>query len=262
MLAKIKVMTFNLRFDTERDGDNAWEHRRELVVDLIRECAPDILGTQEGTPRQLDYLMESLPEYRMVAEGRVWDATCQYPTLFVVDRRWGILDAGEFWLSLSPSEHRSKSWDSAFPRMMSHALLEERESGWSVLAAVTHLDHLGARARVEQALMIAEWFQDRSAYARILLGDFNDLPLSPVHSVLVNPGTGLVDTWQELGREENEASMTHHDFSGVPKKCRMDWILISRDWCVVDAAIVRTNRRGRYPSDHFPYLAVLERAHG
>ena len=90
------------------------------------------------------------------------------------------------------------------------------------------------------------------------MGDFNDGPDSAVHHLLASSKTGLRDTWQVLCREEDEASMTHHNFQGLPKPCRMDWVLVSREFRVLDAMVVRSNREGRYPSDHFPYAVELD----
>lgn len=38
----------------------------------------------------------------------------------------------------------------------------------------------------------------------------------------------------------------------------MDWILVSRDFVVRDAVVIRDHVEGLYPSDHFPYMATLE----
>jgi len=253
----MKIMTFNLRFDNAQDGSNGWPHRRDMLVDVIKHHQPAILGTQEGMERQLVFLQESLPGYRMHAPRRTWDDTCQYPTLFTRRDAFDVLDGGEFWLSLTPDVHRSKNWDSAFPRMMSYGLLRDRAANRTLWVLVTHLDHMGGEARIRQAGLIASWLNERREPC-ILLGDFNDFPESAVHHVLIRPATILADTWQVLEKSENEASMTHHDFYGVPGKCRMDWILVSPHFCVRDAAVLRDNRNGKYPSDHFPYATELE----
>jgi endonuclease/exonuclease/phosphatase family metal-dependent hydrolase len=253
----MQIMTFNIRFENDRDGDNAWSFRKDLLVEVIAESSPDILGTQEGTGSQLTYLMDRLPQYRMQAFGRFWDDTCQYPTLFYRADRFRLLEGGEFWLSRTPAVHRSKDWDSAFPRMMSYGLMEDMEGRASFWTAVTHLDHMGSEARREQAAILARWLGERAG-PRILMGDFNDEPDSAVHHVLAASKTGLRDTWQALCREEDQASMTHHNFQGLPQQCRMDWILVSREFRVLDAMVVRSNREGRYPSDHFPYAVELD----
>ncbi len=252
----MQIMTFNLRFDNDDDGDNAWKHRKNIVVETILRRSPSILGTQEGMPRQLSYLQERLSDYIMHAPVRPVDETCQYPTLFYRKDRLRAIETGEFWLSLTPDAHRSKHWDSAFPRMMSYGLFEDLSSGRRFWALVTHLDHMGGVARLEQSRIIVEWMLGRPE-PKILMGDFNDFPGSPVHGLLTGSEGALLDTWQALGMDESEESMTRHDFRGVPKKYRMDWILVSRSFAVSDAQIVRDHIGGCYPSDHFPYVANL-----
>ena len=42
----LRVMTFNIRLPTDQDGDNRWDARRDLVVDMLRTENPDLIGTQ------------------------------------------------------------------------------------------------------------------------------------------------------------------------------------------------------------------------
>ena len=258
----MRIMTFNIRFENDVDGDNAWCYRRDLVVGVVGRIRPWILGTQEGTRRQLAYLQDRLPEYGMYAGDRPDDETCQYPTLFYRRDRLRLLEGGEFWLSLTPLVHRSKDWDSAFPRMMSYGLFEDVREKRRMWAVVTHLDHIGERARVEQAGMIARWIKGlQPTCPVVLMGDFNDMPGSGAHRSLTDREGGLLDTWQVLEMAEDQSSMTHHDFRGVPGKCRMDWVLVSEDFVVRDVRIIRDHFGGRYPSDHFPYAVDLDWAH-
>ena len=253
----MRVMTFNLRFENEIDGDNRWAHRCELLVKTILKSGPHILGTQEGKPSQLDFLSARLVDYRISAESRHWDKECQYPTLFYREETFRSLEGGEFWLSGTPSVHRSKDWDSAFPRMMSYAHLEVRETGRSLWVVVTHLDHISERARIEGAKMVRTWAAARSA-PTVLVGDFNDRPGSEVHSILTFPRGPFFDTWERLEQPEDESSFTQHGFTGVGGKGRIDWILVTGDFRVLDATIGRDHEGGRYPSDHFPYWVDLE----
>jgi endonuclease/exonuclease/phosphatase family metal-dependent hydrolase len=253
----MRVMTFNIRFENHQDGVQTWFFRRDQVQELILHYAPDIIGTQEGMWHQLLYLRDQLPGYSLHAPERVLDATCQYPSLFFDRNSLAPLEGGESWLSKTPQIHLSKSWDSAFPRMMSHGKFEWKEGGVPIWVAVTHLDHAGPEARYQQARIIAKWFTDVKGPA-ILMGDFNDRPGSPAHGVLTAPGTGLSDTWQLLDGEEGEGGYTHHGFSGVPRNSRMDWIMVSSHFRVKRAEIVRDHIHGSYPSDHFPYMVDLD----
>ncbi len=253
---RMRLITFNLRFENERDGENAWSSRRGFVVRLVRRYAPSILGTQEGRWTQLRYLEEHLPEYHMHAQNRVIDETSQYPTLFVRKDALDVLEGEELWLSKTPRVHLSKNWNSAYPRMMSAAKLKCRSTGRVFWAVVTHLDHMAEEARYFQARLLADWVSDRKEPA-VVMGDFNDAPGSRTHNALISERTGLIDTWAHTNNEEGEASFTHHGFKGVPGKARMDWILASRCFNVDDVRILRDCEDGRYPSDHFPVLADL-----
>lgn len=250
------IMTFNIRFENDRDGQNAWVYRKNLVIRVIERYRPDIVGTQEGRWNQLLFLRDNLSAYSLNAPDRTIDSTCQYPTLFVRKENLHILHGEEFWLSKTPHIHRSKDWGSAFPRMINCALVKARGSGEEMWVAVTHLDHKGVKARYEQAGMIASWVK-KPRRPVILMGDFNDVPGSTVHQRLIKPRTGLRDTWQVLGREEDADAFTHHGFTGIPQNGRIDWILVSHHFRVKDAVIIRDLFKGRYPSDHFPYIVNL-----
>ncbi|MDT8303338.1 MAG: endonuclease/exonuclease/phosphatase family protein [Sedimentisphaerales bacterium] len=247
-------MTFNIRFENDSDGLNGWSYRRKLVTQIIDKYSPSILGTQEGKRSQLSYLKETLPAYEIHIPDRITDDVSQCPTLFIKRNEFEVLEGKEQWLSKTPHVHLSKDWDSAFPRMMSYAKLCEKKSGIHLWVAVTHLDHIGVEARYNQAKIIADWSKCRNEPV-IVMGDFNDNPGSPVHEVLTAPETILRDTWQILKRKENRDSFTNHGFDGIPKKTRMDWILASSHFHVTDAVIIRDSMAGRYPSDHFPYMA-------
>ncbi len=254
----MRIMTFNLLFDGGKNNRFPWEMRRDLVVRIIERYGPHILGTQEGMKRQLEYLRDRLaPEYAMVARGRNWDDTSQYPTLFYRADAFALLEAGEFWLSKTPEIHLSKDWGSGFPRMMSYGVFRNNSTGRDFLSLVTHLDHISDEARLEQAKIIGRWLASHSEPA-VVMGDFNDKPGSVVHGILTREYRAMIDAWQALSLPESELSMTRHDGAGNPKKCRMDWILVSPDFTVLRAEIIRDNEGGLYPSDHYPCLVELK----
>jgi hypothetical protein len=41
-----RVMSFNVRMDTEKDGDNRWDNRKEVVAGIIRNQRPLAFGLQ------------------------------------------------------------------------------------------------------------------------------------------------------------------------------------------------------------------------
>jgi endonuclease/exonuclease/phosphatase family metal-dependent hydrolase len=252
----MRLMTFNLRFANPADGHNEWQFRKELVVDVILNHKPDLLGTQEGTVPQLQFLMEHLPGYRPLTAHRQVDPTCQYPTIFYRDDRFQVQESHEFWLSETPAVHRSLSWGSAFPRMATYGLFQEAGCTTSFYFVNTHLDHISAAARREGARMIRNFFFPLNLPI-ILVGDFNEPPDGPVYRELVGAASPLRDTWRAVHPSAAEAS-THHGFNGARPGHRIDWILATPPFQVRGAAIIADSQDGRYPSDHFPYEAEVE----
>ncbi len=252
----MRIMTFNLRFATPADGPNEWQHRKELVVEIIQAHRPDLLGTQEGTVPQLEYLAGHLPGYLPLTAHRQVDVTCQYPTIFYRAGRFQVKESGEFWLSETPTAHRSLSWGSAFPRLVTYGLFQEagRELGFYFLD--THLDHISQEARFKGAGMIRDFFFPFPEPI-ILAGDFNEPPDSPVYQQFLGSGRLFYDTWRAAHPGGEEAT-TQHGFDGRPRGSRIDWILVTPPFRVRQAAILTDNRDGRYPSDHFPYEAEVE----
>ncbi len=250
------VMTFNLRFATPLDGPNEWRFRRDLVVDLITGQRPDLLGTQEGTVPMLSELAAQLPEYLPLTAHRQVDETCQYPTIFYRAAGFTTQESGEFWLSQTPEVHRSRSWDSAFPRLATYGRFRETGRTGSFYFINTHLDNLSPEARLQGARMIRDRFAPLSR-PLLLAGDFNEPPGFPVYRELIGAGRPFLDTWRALHPEGQEAT-TQHAFDGTPRGARIDWILATPAFRVRRVAIVTGHQDNRYPSDHFPYEAEVE----
>jgi endonuclease/exonuclease/phosphatase family metal-dependent hydrolase len=252
----MRLMTFNLRFANPEDGPNEWEFRKELVVEVISNHRPDLLGTQEGTVPQLRYLEEHLPGYRPLTAHRQVDSTCQYPTIFYRADRFHMQESNEFWLSKTPAVHRSLSWGSAFPRMATYGLFQEKGRTTGFYFINTHLDHISDAARREGARMIREFFMPLNR-PLILVGDFNEPPDGPVYREFIHADRPFRDTWKAVHSQVEEAT-TQHGFDGEHWGHRIDWILVTPPFQVRRAAIVADSQEGRYPSDHFPYEAEVE----
>ena len=58
----IRVMSFNIRYDTESDGIHKWDNRKDFVLEVIQDFDPDLLGIQEAMKSQVDYLSNNLKD--------------------------------------------------------------------------------------------------------------------------------------------------------------------------------------------------------
>lgn len=79
---KLKVMTFNLRYDKPDLGNQAGKVRQAAVAELIAAHAPDLIGTQEGKAHQLLDLHRLLPNYQSVGSDRTGIGLDEYCAIF------------------------------------------------------------------------------------------------------------------------------------------------------------------------------------
>ena len=104
------IMSFNLRYWNETDGEHGWPERRDSVAELIRQQNPLILGTQEGLPSMLEDLDQRLPAYGRIGEGRWAGGENEYNAVYFRRDAVEVLRWGQFWLSETPSVPASRSW--------------------------------------------------------------------------------------------------------------------------------------------------------
>jgi len=260
----VRVMSFNIRYGTAKDGDDSWDKRRDFLVETIRKYDPDLLGMQEVLAEQADFLQQQLPGYGFAGGGRD-DGKRKgefSPVMFKKDR-FELLAHGMWWLSPTPEKIGSKGWDAALPRIVTWARLKDRKSGATLLWFNTHWDHVGNTARVESGKLMRKLIEDNGGPdgPAIVTGDFNSTEETPQYkSLTVGDGSRLklIDAYREVHPqvEENEASF--NSFKGTTKGLRIDWILHSPQWAAKGASIDRTQRNGHTPSDHYPVTAELE----
>ncbi len=262
----VRVMTFNIRYGTANDGDNAWKNRQDLVAETIRNFKPDLLGTQEVLAFQADFLSEQFPEFEMVGVGRD-DGKRQgeFSSLYFNKDRFKPVSSGTFWLSETPGVAGSKSWDSSLPRVATWAKLRDGQAGGREIVFLnTHWDHIGDQARTESGKMIHKWMGEKAAnQPTIITGDFNVTETHPgLAALMSSPSDSLKfrDVYRLVHPEPRDDEATFNGFHGRTKGKRIDFILASPAFQPVEGAIDRTNRDGRYPSDHFPVTAVLQYA--
>lgn len=254
----LRVMTFNLRTATARDGDDAWPHRRELLVRVIREYDPDFLGVQEAQRSQLDALAKAFPELAKAGVGREADGGGEYTAVFFRDSRFDLADAGTFWLSDQPDAPGSRTWGNNLPRISTWVRLLDRASNRRFVVFNTHWDHESQPARLRSGALMAEEVAARAAAGDpvLVMADFNCGERDPAMAALTRDGELLKDTFRVVHPDEKNIN-TFNGFGKRPNKAKIDGILATPQWRVLDAEIVRTHEGQRYPSDHYPVTATV-----
>ena len=257
----LRAMTFNIRLATDADGDNAWRHRKAIVAALIRHEAPDILGMQEVLLEQRDDLRLALPDFAMIGVARDDGKEAgEFSPLAYRKDRFALRQSGTFWLSLTPDEP-SKDWDAALPRIASWAILHDRQSGQDIRALNTHFDHVGREARLQSALLIADWVANGpgAGLPTIVMGDFNSDPAAePYRRLVEDRAAALSDTREASVSPPYGPTGTFTGFDIMRNAAApIDHIFVTPDWTVASHAVVTDQWGGRLPSDHYPVLASL-----
>jgi endonuclease/exonuclease/phosphatase family metal-dependent hydrolase len=249
---EVRLITCNIRFDNPADGENRWEYRRELLARTLLQKSPDIIATQEGRYHQLVDLASLLPGYRLVDDHRAWIKERMYPSFFVKENRFEVFPGLDLWLSETPDIAESRSFDSAFPRLLTWLRLQPIGSEKNFLVVNTHLDHVKRETRIKQTEVLSSEMKKRwnPHWPIIITGDFNDEPEGDVRQLLVDAFPGLTDAWK-LFHQHEETS--HHPFTGeLETGSRIDWILLDARLKAMECVLDKFNESGRYPTDHFP----------
>ena len=250
----LTVMSFNIRYGTAPDGDNHWTFRRALLFDVLRQENADIVGLQEALDSQIREITEALPGYAVVGVGRDdGKAKGEYSAILVRRDRFHVAEAGTFWFSETPLVPGSTSWGNRITRICTWARLIDRD-GLGFWIYNVHLDHESQPSRERSAALLAQQIHSRRLDEPVIVtGDFNAGEDNPVITELV-PGM-LIDTFRVLHPDADDVGTFNGFEAGAVTGPKIDYVLVQPGTRVLAAAIVRTSRDGRYPSDHFPVVA-------
>ncbi len=262
----IRVMTFNIRVGTAPDGENRWQNRKDLVIEVIRKNHPDLLGLQEALRFQIDALLEALPQYAEIGRGRDDGKTAgEYSPILYRRDRFQVRTHDTFWFSDTPAVPGSMTWGNHYPRICTWARFAETGSDFGFYYYNLHLDHQSQNSRVKSAVLLSRRIRERSPVLPIIVtGDFNAGEDNPAIRFLRGQESrlegeespGLIDTFRRLHPDASPVG-TFNGFTGERTGPKIDFILVSKSFEVLSAGIDRENRNGRYPSDHFPVTATI-----
>ena len=259
---RLRVMTYNIRFDNPADGVNAWPNRKELVASVIRYHKADIIGVQEALEHQIQDLMELLPGYDWVGVGRNEDEGGEFSAILYRSSVVTVKAAQTFWLSESPDEPGSQSWDSSLPRIATWAHFVTSSEERELFVLNTHFDHRGEQARLESAHLIKEQTSRlANGLPVIVMGDLNATseqpPLALLSDTPLPDGRSLHDGFVHSIAPHHGPASTWTGFTKIEADRRIDYIFASEDLPIHYHAILTDKLEDRYPSDHLPVLVEV-----
>ncbi|WP_343531703.1 endonuclease/exonuclease/phosphatase family protein [Pedobacter sp.] len=252
----LNVMTYNIRYSTEKDGVNAWSKRKDNVKALVKFHEVDILCAQEALAEQYDAILEN-SNFEVVGAGRDdGQRKGEFSPIFYNKNRFTKKDGGVFWLSTTPNVP-SKGWDAMFNRVCTWVRLYDKFNKKEFLVFNTHYDHVGVQARIESAKLIKQKIQEIAPKLPVVYtGDLN-----------VTPETDAITTIKSFLSDSKEVSIEppygpEGTFNGFkfdsPLKDRIDYIFINKGFKVQKYGVITDSKDQRYFSDHLPVFAKLE----
>lgn len=257
-IAQIQLMSYNVKYANENDGENSWPLRKDYITNQIQFYEPGIFGVQEAVLEQMEYFRNNLEGYNYVGVGRDDGKTKgEFSAIFYDTISFQILRENTFWLSETPQKV-SVGWDAAMERVCTFALFEEKSSGKKFWVFNTHFDHIGEKARKESADLILDKIAEVNSekFPVILMGDFN---LEPQAAGILKISEVMNDS-KSISKHQFGPEGTFNGFKFMePVTRRIDYIFTSKGNIeVLKYAVLTDSKDQKYPSDHFPVFVELQ----
>ena len=253
------MMTYNIRYDNQNDGDNQWSKRKEFLCDQIAFYSPDILGIQEGLHHQVKYIDSTFIDYNYVGLGRDdGKKKGEYSAIFFNGNRLEIVKDSTFWLSKTPAKI-SIGWDASMERICTYALFQDKVTEQQFWVFNTHFDHIGHVARLESTKLILNKIKqlNEDNLPVILMGDLN---LKPESEPIRQLSEELNDSKTSCLSKPFGPVGTFNGFRlDQPVIDRIDYIFTTKSNIKVNKYAVLSDSIGlKYPSDHLPVYVQIE----
>ena len=259
---KLKIISFNIRYNNPNDGENSWPNRSERVKNFLWSESADIIGLQEVLHNEVLELDRALFNYNFserqyirVGIGREDGETKgEYSPIYFNSNRFSLVKSKTVWLSETPTKP-SKGWDAACERIATFALLFDLKTTDTLLVVNSHWDHEGVRARQESAKLILKEIEAFSSIQNIIfMGDLNctpeDAALKKLRAEFSDAGIGIsskVGTFNRFERAKNP---------GAP---RIDYVFYKlKNFGFSSYKVGNTDVAEPLLSDHFPVVVEFE----
>lgn len=251
----INLMTYNIRYSNEGDGENAWKHRKDNVKALIRFHDVEILCVQEALATQYDELLIDT-DFESIGVGRNdGKRKGEFSPIYFNKNRFTKKDGGYFWLSETP-DVPSKGWDAKIVRICTWVRLYDKSNNKEFLVFNTHYDHIGVQARIESAKLIKQKIQEIAPKLPVVYA--GDLNVTPETEAIATIKSFLTDS-REISLEPPygpEGTFNGFKFDS-PLKQRIDYVFVNKGFSVLKYAVLTDSKERKYFSDHLPVFVKL-----
>lgn len=248
----LSLMSFNLRYDEEADGENKWSNRQWACIDMLKEFEPSLLGIQEGQEHQVNFLAENLDDYAHVGEKNESSYYGEYKSIFYKKAQFDLLQSETFWLSETP-EVQSLGWDSNNIRIVTWAKLYDKHAGKILYVFNTHFDHIGKVAQQKSSELLVEKVSEivEAGAPVFITGDFNML----VGNKRLAPITNEFLSAQHFA-EKSDDNQSFNAFGRWYLNRNIDFIFFKKANALSYKTVVK-DYGVPYISDHYPIISHM-----
>lgn len=255
----LNIGTYNIRFDTDEDGQDAWKFRKQNVLSIIEKYKFDLLGLQEVRPTQLAFFAENTP-YKIIGKGRTDDELTEYNPILYNETRLELLEQDTFWLSETPNEI-SKYKDADCVRICTWGRFVDRATEQQIIFMNTHLDHISSEARAFGMQAILQYVQEHKWNDPVVIvGDFNAGAEENWFEKVMDSGYQNTRDSSVLGSFGPKGTCTgvtfQHDLP-LEDYQQIDYIFASQGIQPEIHMTITDTFGGKYPSDHLPLLCKM-----
>ncbi len=250
----LTVMTYNVKISG--DGLRTVEKRAPLIIDTVKEKAPDSVGFQETDKAWVEILAAGLTEYAHIEKYREDGVEKgEASAIFYLKDKYELVESGHFWLSETPDKP-SKGWDAACERICTYAILKDKATGFVYAHFNVHFDHVGSEAPTKSVELVSAKIAEIAPDIPVVFtGDFNLDEGSENYNNLI--ACGLKDT-KYLAKKYDDHSTYHGYHVVIPSTKPIDYIFVNGYVKEVESSRIDSDFIDHvFASDHFPITVKL-----
>lgn len=249
----VTVMSFNIRNVNSKDGTNSWQYRYPATALMIDDQNPDIIGLQEASMSQVEYIMTAFDKiYKFIGVGgEDGKKKGEIEAIIYNKNTMSPVKSGTFWLSETPDK-AGKGWDSETFHTATWAILKDKASGSRFVIINTQIEEEKPEARKNGTKLIMDKIAEINTEGLpvFFIGDFGMEPSSP----------DLAPVKSALSDARTTATVTNDDCSfhgwGKTKKT-IDYIWYKGCSCIKFDTITKPYYERTFISDHYPIMATF-----
>ena len=244
----MKILSFNIRIDNPKDEFNAWEYRKNAVIDYINNQDASVIFLQEVNEKQFADINAGVKEKWSIVWFKREIVNTEGLAILFDNTLYSKENHYVFWLSPTPHV-MSKGWGAMCYRICLALSLKDK-NGKIISLYNVHLDHKSIDARNNSIKLILERLNSEGV--NVVAGDFNTNDDSECYGII---SSNMQDCQKAVKNAKN--CNTFHKWGTIVGGKPIDFIFVDNCVKVVNFSILESDRfvndqgEERFLSDHF-----------